>query len=252
MIDPVDIIIGTFNRKAMTEKCLTYLNNRTKYPYRLFVVDNNSTDGTDEILRRFEKKGTIFHWVKMSKNVGIHMLWNTGLGLVSSEYYCTADNDLYVPDLEPDWLDQMVRLIRNNPEYGAIAAQPHTFLGARAPEVHPSGVSEVGHCGAVFRIMKTELVKKAGGWKYVFDSKRNDEEKTICSRLKTLGYKVGYANHIKCWHDFGTDDNWGYEKITPHEHGHRIPGLEIWPTPSMLNKPELYDEKTWELKGGEK
>ena len=234
----------------MTEKCLTYLNNRTKYPYRLFVIDNGSTDGTDELLRTWEKKGTIFHWVRMSKNVGVHAGWNLSLGLVMSKYFITADNDLYLPDLDPDWLSQLVGLIKHNPDYAAIAAQPHTFLGARTPVLHPSGVSEVGHCGAVFRIMKTELVKKAGGWKKTFDSKRNDEEKTICSRLQTLGYKVGYACKIKCFHDFGEDDNWGYGKIKPHEHGHRVPGKEIWPTPNMMNKLELYNPKTWELKNG--
>lgn len=251
MIEPIDIFITTFNRREMTEKCLTYFNNRTRTLFRLFVIDNGSTDNTVDILKRFESKGTIFHRVKMSKNVGIHAAWNLTLGLVSSEYMITADNDLYVPDVEPCWLEQLQRLIKDNPQYGAIALQPHTFLGARAPDPHPSGVSEVGHCGAVFRIMKTELVKKAGGWEHTFDSKRNTEEKVICSRLQTLGYKVGYASHLKCYHDFGMDDNWGYKKIHPHQHGHRIPGKEIWPTPNILSKNKhLYNEKTWHLKSG--
>lgn len=269
MIEPIDIFITCFNRSSMTEKTLTYLNNRTNYPHRLFVIDNGSTDNTSDILRRFEKKGTIFHWVKMSKNVGIHAAWNLTLGLVASEYMITADNDLYVPDLQEqyreDWLSRLVRLARQNPLFAAIALQPHTYLGAKAPEPVESGVAEVSHCGAVFRIMPTQLVKQAGGWEKTFDSKRNTEEKTICSRLRDgnlVNYKVGYATDygMKCYHDFGTDDNWGYEEIHPHEHGHRIPGGgrfakdpekkgEIWPNPNSFSKnKELYDEKTWEVK----
>jgi len=249
MIDPIDIVILTWNRRAMTEKCLTYLNNRTKYPHRIFVVDNHSTDGTDELLRSFEKKGKIFHWVRMSKNVGVHMGWNVGLSLPMSEHYITADNDLYVPDHDPDWLEQLVSLAKANPDYGAIALQPHTFLGSSMPEPNKNGLIEYPHCGAVFRIMKTENVRKVGGWRHTYDSKRNDEERFICGKIRNmLGLKTGYVDKLKCWHDFGADDNWGYDKIKPHDHGHRIPGEEIWPTPNMLNKIELYDKKTWELK----
>lgn len=248
MIEPIDIFMTTFNRVKLTERALAFINNRTQYPYRLFVIDNGSTDGTHDVLNRFKKKGTVFLWLGIDHNVGIHMAWNTALGLASSEYMVTTDNDLYVPDLTPDWLEQMVHLMNVHPNYAAIAAQPHTFLGARPPQTYDEGVAEVGHCGAVMRIMRTALVKQAGGWERTFDSKRNHEEKTICSRLQTLGHKVGYAEKIKCYHDFGQDDNWGYESIAPHDHGHRIPGKEIWPTPNMLSHEELYDEKTWELK----
>jgi GT2 family glycosyltransferase len=248
MIEPIDIFLTTFNRKAFTERTIAYINNRTKYPHRLFVIDNGSTDGTTDVLRRLEKAGAIFHWLSMSKNIGIHMAWNTALGLASSEFMVTMDNDLYVPDLEPCWLEQLRHLMNIHPSYAAIAAQPHTYLGASSPTVYDEGVADVGHCGAVARLMKTALVKQVGGWERSFDSKRNHEEKTICGRLRDAGFKVGYAQKIFCYHDFGKDDNWGYEDIAPHDHGHRIPGEEIWPTPNMLSHEELYDTKTWELK----
>ena len=123
------------------------------------MVDNHSTDGTDELLRKWEKEGRIFHWVRMSKNVGVHMGWNVALSLVSSEYFITSDNDLYVPDLEPYWLEQLVRIARNHQDYAAIALQPHVYLGRSDPEQTGEDVLEVNHCGAVFRIMNTKVVR---------------------------------------------------------------------------------------------
>ena len=94
------------------------------------------------------------------------------------------------------------------------------------------------------RIMRTEVVRKAGGWEHVIRTSRNHEEKTICGRLNAVGYKVGICTRLRAYHPFGI--NWGYpETLTPHEHGHRIPGKEIWPPPESYDKMELYDQNTW-------
>ena len=241
-----------FNRAEITLKSIEYLIERTRYPYRLFLIDNGSDLELDH--------GYFLEEIKFKDNYGIHAAWNTALALAESEYFITADNDLYVPDLEPCWLTQMVKLMDNNKDYAAIAAQPHEYLGASTPTDCHSGVCKVSHCGAVVRLMRTDAVRKTGGWDHRLDAKRNHEEKTICGKLRTNGWEVGYAEKIKCYHDFGDDDNWGYKEIHPHKHGHRIPGGgrfatdtekkgEIWPPPSHLSaKKDLYDPKTWELK----
>jgi len=102
-------------------------------------------------------------------------------------------------------------------------------------------------CGAVARIMRTDVVKKVGGWDRRYDANRNHEEKTICSRIQSIGGKVGYAEKLVAYHDFGDDNNWGYKEIHPHKHGHRVPGEEIWPMPEMLHNHDL-DNKTWQKK----
>ncbi len=246
---PIDIVLLTYQRKTLTENTIRYLCERTKYPYRLFVVDNHSTDGTQELLEKLEKEGTLFHWIEMSKNVGVHMGWNSAIGITTSPYVITTDNDCYVPDVDLDWLSQLVKFMDDRPEYGAIALQPHVFLGRSDPLPDSSGVIEVGHCGAVMRLMRRRAVLMAGGWDNHFDATRNHEETTICSRLHAVGYKTGYCSYLRCYHDFGGDNNWGYKDIPPHEHGHRIPGTEIWPTPEIFDKQkDQFDSKTWERK----
>src|SRR5690606_28129580 len=140
----------------------------------------------------------IFFHIKTSKNVGVHMGWNMALSLVNSKYFVCMDNDIYVPDLEPCWLTKMVDLMNKYQDMGAIACMPHTILGGLSKIDENNDLIQVGHCGAVARIMDTEAVRKAGGWERHFDSKRNHEEKTVCSRLASIGKKSAYAKDIIC------------------------------------------------------
>lgn len=261
-IKPIDIWMVTYQRKEITENAINYLATRTDYPYRLFVVDNHSSDGTFEMLKEMESDGRVFLTVRFSRNVGIHMAHNIGLGLIDSDYCISTDNDIYVPDLrERDgkcWLTQLVELMDDpkNRNYNAIACRPHAFIGAKGLENSKDGVFDAPMCGAVMRMMRTDVIKRVQGWDRKFDANRNHEEKTICSRIHSIKGKTGYAANITCYHDFGDDNNWGYKEIHPHEHGHRIPGGgrfatdpdkkgEIWPSPKKLQIKDQLDQKTW-------
>lgn len=251
---PIDIWMVSYQRRKMTANAINYLYTRTDYPYRLFVIDNHSTDGTKELLEKMVKDGRVFLFLRMSRNIGIHMAHNIGLSLVDSKLCISTDNDIYVPDVrERDgecWLTQLVNLMqmKENRNYSAIALQPHVFIGAKGLENAENGVFEVPMAGAHMRMMRTDVVKKAGGWEHFYNATRNHEEKTICSRIQTIGGKVGYAENLIAFHDFGDDNNWGYKDIPPHDHGHRIPGKEIHPEPDMMAKTHQLNPKTWQKK----
>ncbi len=263
MKKPIDIWMVAYQRKELTENAVNYLVTRTDFPYRLFIVDNHSDDGTEQLVEQMVKDGRVFLGLRLSKNVGIHMAHNIGLSLVDSELCISSDNDIYVPDLrERDgqcWLTTLVGLMEDpkNRNYNALACKPHVFLGAGNLPEPENGVCEAPMAGAVMRIMRTDVIKRVGGWDRRFDANRNHEEKTICSRIQSIHGLVGYAGNITCYHDFGEDDNWGYKEIHPHVHGHRIPGGgrfatdpekkgEIWPPPSHLQTKNQLNQKTWE------
>src|SRR4030067_3443411 len=223
---PIDIFITSYLRQAYTERTITYLEQRTKYPYRLFVIDNG---GNREVLAEAIRQNKVFLVIRPSTNMGIHAAWNTALALAESEYFITSDNDIYVPDLEPDWLIQMVKFMDQALDYGAISLHPHVFIGAAGIDpADPDDVKERNMCGAVMRIMRREAVLKVGGWEHVLRTGRNHEERTICSRLQTAGYKVGVATRIRAYYPVGKEigGNWGYPAhFTPEMQGHN-PALE--------------------------
>ena len=258
---PIDIFITAYLRPEFTKQTIKYLFERTKYPFRLFLIDNGGNGWIPKHLSEYK-----MHYINLGENMGIHAAWNIALALAESEYFITSDNDIYVPDLyevyfehtrkgllianeriySPDWLTRLVKFMDERPDYGAISLHPHVFIGAAGIDPNePQDVVERNMCGAVMRIMQTEAVRNAGGWEHKIDPKRNHEERTICSRLQARGYKVGIASRIRAYHPFGKDTggNWGYPAaITPEMQGHN-PALKE--EVLRFDNPEAYDPKTW-------
>ena len=244
MTQPIDIFLTCYMRPELTRNTLEYLKKRTKYPYRLFIIHNG---GNEEIL--IDQCEDFFLIIDPGRNIGIHPAWNIALALAESEYFITTDNDILVPDLEPDWLTQLVNLMDTHPDYGAIALQPHKFIGLDI-EQHPTDgeIVNTPMTGAVMRLMRREAVWKAGGWERIIRASRNHEEATICGRLSQAGYKFGYSAKMKAFHMFGTEgetDYWGYDKdAKPEDHGHR----DVWPPLWVYGKISDYDPDTFEKK----
>lgn len=228
-----DIFICSYLRQDFTRETLKYLKERTKSPYKLFLLDNGGNS---------EFRNEVDYYVGFGQNMGIHAVWNTALALATTDYFVTADNDLLCPDLSPDWLEQMVEIMNKNPEYGAVSMHPHVFIGAAGVGANvPEVVVERNMCGAVFRIMRTSAVLQAGGWEHKIDPQRNHEERTICSKLQQNGWKVGITPKIRAYHNFG--NNWGYPKeVTPEIQGHN-PELKDYV--KQFDQRESYDPDTW-------
>src|SRR3990167_8770675 len=187
-VKPVDIFVTAYLRQYYTEQTLEYLEKRTKHPYRLFIINNG---GNNEVCEEATKQNKLFLELRPSYNLGIHAAWNLALAMAESEYFITSDNDIYVPDLEPDWLTQMVKFMDERPDYGAISLHPHVVIGDESLNPNDSDdVKDVAMCGAVMRIMRRQAVWDAGGWKDEGDAllirgDRGKEERVICSRLKS-------------------------------------------------------------------
>lgn len=234
----IDIFIAAYMRAGYTINTIRYLIERTKYPYRLFLFDNG---GNSYLRDRVE------YYIGISKNIGLAPLWNMALALTESEYFVTTDNDIYAPNLDPDWLTQLVGFMDNDPKWGAISLHPHVFIGAAGIDPNDSeDVKERNMCGGVLRIMRTKAVKEVGGWNGGLNLGRGAEERDICGKLQNAGYKTGITSRIRAYHPFGKDvennSGWGYEDITPEEQGHN-PALKD--EVLRFDNPDAYDSDTF-------
>lgn len=114
----VDILLVTFQRLKLLKIAVEAIKKRTKYPYRLIIIDNGSTDGTREWLSGNDIADKI---IFMKENVGLGGAYREGLKYVESEYFiCTVD-DVIPPKMEPCWLEQELIVAKANPDYGGIA-----------------------------------------------------------------------------------------------------------------------------------
>lgn len=250
-MNEIDIVIVSYLRSQFTLECIEHIVNRTKVYYRITLVVNGTKEHDISVIDRYKDlhiSGVIDHLVLLDENYGVHAAKNIGLMLVRSRpYYIDMDNDILVPDLEPDWVTRLVELMERHPEYGAISLRPQVLIGRSGKEFDVAGeVVKFSHIGAHGRIMRTDIVKKVGGWRQVWDSKRNNEDHWIASKLASEGYLVGYSKNLRCWHLFGDEDHdpWGYDKkMKPEDHGH----VERWPPVNKVGGDiNNFDRKTWE------
>lgn len=245
---PIDIVMVSYLRDTFTKEAIKHLVERTKRPYRLILVVNGTEEHSLETVNDYydlHHKKIIDHLILLGKNYGIHAGKNVALPLVRSEYYIDMDNDILVPELEPDWTVQLEELIRKHPEFGSISLRPQVLVGRSGAEFDVlDEVVTFSHTGAHGRIMNTQAVKKGGGWEKTWEAKRNHEDRYIASVLSQQGLKSGYAKNLHCFHLFGTEeqDPWGYPKESkPEDHGHR----EIWPPVNVYGKMDKLDKKNW-------
>jgi len=216
----VDIVMTVWNRPNFTRLALDSIINNTKHKYRLIVVDNGSETETHQILDIYYKSGYIDILVNLDKNYGLEYAKHRAMTFVDSRLFISTDNDIMAYKYDPDWLDQMIDLIDQNPEYAAIGCRPQILVGTgNIFEGKTEDIIEFSHVPGYLRIMRTDFIKEAGAWRDEREL-RGHEEYWISLKLKEMGMKVGWANNIRCWHLFG-NNNWGYDNnLTPAEHGH--------------------------------
>ncbi len=126
----IDIVISTYNRRGLLQRMIEGIKERTKIPYRLIIVDNNSeADDTINYLEELRGSKEIDVLVLNDKNIGGAKALNEGFKYVRSELFITSDDDIVPPDLEPCWLEQLIELFKKYyPEYGAVALRNARML----------------------------------------------------------------------------------------------------------------------------
>lgn len=94
-IFPLDICIVTYNRLAYLEKCIWSIIASTSVPYRLFIIDDNSDDGTVEWLEHMQKRELIYKVVYNKKNMGTAWNFNHIIDQSKSDIFIMANDDMY-------------------------------------------------------------------------------------------------------------------------------------------------------------
>jgi glycosyltransferase involved in cell wall biosynthesis len=91
----VDICVVTYNRLPYLKNCIWSILASTKIPYRLFVLSDNSTDGTNEWLIEMKNYGKIDEVIINSTNLGSAESFNKVIRSTSSEYFVMTCDDMW-------------------------------------------------------------------------------------------------------------------------------------------------------------
>ncbi len=180
------LILPTRNRRAVLVDTLTRLQSLPDADFEVIVVDNGSTDDTDELSRRFPG----IHWIFLGDNLGAAAR-NVGAVAARGSVLLMLDDDSW-PD--PGVIDGLVEAFATRPDLGAVACRVRL---ADRPERHDAGgvPGVFFNCGGAVR---RAAFMEAGGYPVDFDY--YVEEYDLCCRLWRDGWRVEPHGHFTVWH----------------------------------------------------
>ncbi len=96
------VIIPVRNRvKTIKDAVNSVLSQKTRYPFNLIIVDNHSSDGTTEVLKKYsEKDKRLIHVIPDREDLGIGGCWNAGVFHPGCGRFAIQldSDDLYIDD----------------------------------------------------------------------------------------------------------------------------------------------------------
>lgn len=208
----LSIVVLNYNNSKVIFRCIDSLVHfGSRYQYEIIVVDNNSTDGSYEKLRRTYRKNPQVHIYRNAKN-GCSSGRNLGVAKSTKHYILFLDSDQWATS--PYWLDDYFELLKANPDRLAIGwvagwfnRQMYSYKVADAFPFHylpPKylATTDIGYIGTGGFLIKKSLFDEVGGFDEAYDptcyedtdlslSVRHTGGETIYS--KALG--VGHLPH---------------------------------------------------------
>ena len=200
MDDPlVSIIIPTKNSARTLSACLDSIKNQTYKSMEIIVVDNNSTDNTKEIAKKYTDK-VFNHGSERSAQR------NFGAKQAKGKYLLIHDSDIY---FNPDSVTEYVKLAEQ--ENCDAVILPERSIG-RGYWTKVKALERSFYIGNDFieavRFFSKDIYNKIGGYD---ENLTGPEDWDLTIRLRECGCKIGRAK-IFVEHDEGEIDLFGSSK----------------------------------------
>lgn len=139
----ISVVIVNWNGERFIERCLSALLAQTFLPHEIILLDNASTDGSLEIVRRFPTVRVL----ALDQNSGFARGNNLAIRAASaeSEWIALLNPDAFA---EPRWLEALVEAARRNPAFEVFGSR---LVNAAAPTLL-DGAGDIYHMsGLVWR-----------------------------------------------------------------------------------------------------
>jgi glycosyltransferase involved in cell wall biosynthesis len=107
----VSVIIPTYNRAHYMSRCINSVLNQTYQNFEIIVVDDASTDNTEEVVKSLGSDK--IHYLKLPKNKKVAGARNEGIKIAKGEFIIPLDSD---DEFLPEKLEKLVKRFDTAPE----------------------------------------------------------------------------------------------------------------------------------------
>lgn len=166
----VSVVIPTYNYADKVGGAIESALSQTRLPTEIIVVDDGSTDGTNEIVDRYSNSLIPVHYIKQS-NSGVAVARNRGVSESSGEYIVCLDAD---DRIDKEFIRACVEELDGDPTLGIaytglLAVEPDgkETVSSWPPQynfdnmVYEKGINQVPTC-CVFR---KKMWERLGGYR---------------------------------------------------------------------------------------
>ena len=174
LMPKVSVIIPTYNRAHLVGRAIQSVLDQTYRDFELIIVDDASTDNTEEAIRHFEDKRIVY--IRHERNKGAPAARNTGIRAARGEYVAFQDSD---DEWLPEKLEKQIKAFKTaSTEIGLvytgfwrIEGDKRTF--SPSPNITPKegaihdALLKGNFVGTPSTLVKKECFEKAG----MFDEK---------------------------------------------------------------------------------
>ena len=232
----VSIIVLTWNSEKYIKKCIESIYEHIVEPFEIIVVDNGSSDGTVDILKRYEDSRNNFYSILLDKNYGTTYTRNVAVLKAKGEYLLFLDSDAELTsDITPltgDLKDESTGIVAPKLLYpdGLIQHNCMRFPTAVSKflklamnkdiDAYENSVYSnnkplpVDYCMSAFLLVRERLFKKIEGFDEMFFYAPEDVD--FCLRSWGAGYKVIYDPRVTAVHYH--QRAWKRNKMLKREH----------------------------------
>lgn len=215
----VSVLILNFNGGEKVLRCLD-LANKLDYPsFEVIVIDNGSTDGSKE---KIKKQFPNVKLVENKENLGSVKAHNQGFSLARGEFILGLDDDS-IPSR--DLLKNLIPVALSDKKIGIVVPKlyyykfPNVFnstgffLNPLTGKMKDLGIGkedlgqldfqrEVDFVPSAVILVRKSVIKEVGGMNEDYFVYYEDSD--WCLRIRRAGYKIIYAPNAKAWHDCKT------------------------------------------------
>jgi GT2 family glycosyltransferase len=216
----VSAVIVNWNGAAHLRICLPSLLAQSYKECEIIVVDNGSSDDSEEVTKAFHVK-----WLPLGENIGLAPALNRGAAIARGDFLLFVNNDMR---FDPEFVATLVNSLVQDENIFATDGMQYSWegdrLGHAATRLTKAGANQgrdvelvpglyffqanelestpVFMASAACMLARKSLFDKLGG----FDARLplGYEDAEICWRAWIHGWKTVYVPSAICWHRVGS------------------------------------------------
>lgn len=208
----ITVFTPTYNRKDLISHCYKSLQDQTSYNFVWLIIDDGSTDHTDELIHKWQKEEKRFEIRYDNKeNGGLHTGYNRGIELADTELFVCIDSDDWMP---PDAIEKIELIwseVSNKAYVGVMGIDQYengNCVGGKFPDnVHEmylyEKMTKYKIPGDKKMIHRTALLKKVAPMP-IFPGEKNFNPSYLMYQLDRFG-KLYVTNDCFCIVDYQPD-----------------------------------------------